>query len=144
SSNSEILVPTNSADLGSSAPPGSTPTPIPIGTPGATPTPVSGPAMSLSTTFLNFGNQPFGSKSAMQIITITNSGTASLNINFTSINSSYFSEDYFADTCRVMIDPGQSCDIGISFDAYITISTTGIFKIESNAINSPVLVQLQG
>lgn len=139
SSESESALSSN-ADQGSSAPPSSPPS----STPAPTPTPVLGASISVSTTSVNFGTVPAGASSSPKLLTVTNNGSAVLRITAKSFNVSLFREDTFSSTCQSSLGPGASCTIGLVFDALILQNTTAIFRIDSNAVNSPTLIQLQG
>lgn len=161
SSSENLSTDSATEDLGSSAPPSSTPTPGPGGstptptpnpgsTPVATPTPITGPAIKVSTTLINFGNVRFGSTSPTRLVTVTNTGSAELRITQQNITGGVggfpsFVRDSFETTCRSTLAAGQSCDIGVYFDAFSVLgSATGMLQIVTNAPNSPTLVQLEG
>jgi hypothetical protein len=153
SSESESAV-LNSVDQGSNAPPsatptpGSTPAPTPVGTPAptpiATPTPVPTAVIKVSTNLINFGTVRTGSLATSRQLVVTNTGTAVLRITSKSINVQEFREDTFSSTCQFTLNPGASCNIVILYEPFFIETTTGILRLDSNASNGLMLVQLQG
>jgi hypothetical protein len=103
----------------------------------------TGPAASLTSTSLNFGNQSVGTTSAPQIFTLTDTGTATLTI------SSLATSGEFAQTnnCGGSVAAGGTCTISVTF---IPIgraglgAQTGFISISDNASNSPQSVSLSG
>ena len=71
--------------------------------------------ISISPASVAFGNQPVGTTSGAQIVTLTNTGTATLNI--TSINLTGTNPSYFAKTgsCGFTLAPGANCPMSITF-----------------------------
>src|SRR5205823_896534 len=74
------------------------------------------PAVSLSPTSLNFGNQNVGTTSAPQTVTLSNIGTATLSITSIGIENGDYSSD-FAETnnCGTSLAAGASCAINVTF-----------------------------
>jgi hypothetical protein len=99
-----------------------------------------GPAVSLSPTSLSFGNQPVGATSAAQTVTLTNSGTNTLNI------SSILTGGDFAQTnnCGASLAPAASCAIRVTFTPAAAGSRAGTLTIADNASGSPHAVALSG
>ena len=76
----------------------------------------TGPAVGLSPTSLNFGTDPTAETTAAQIVTLTNTGSATLSISGISVsgtNSADFSE--VANTCGGSLAAGSSCSISVAF-----------------------------
>src|SRR5215469_1226497 len=74
------------------------------------------PVSSLSGSISNFGLQGVGSKSALQTLTISNTGSATLTItNITMISSTFFGvTDCFANNTNT-VAPSQSCHFSVYF-----------------------------
>jgi hypothetical protein len=101
---------------------------------------VVAPAVSLSPSSLSFGNQSINTTSAGQNVTLSNTGTGTLNI--TSIVPS---GDY-ADTttCGATLLAGSNCTISVTFTPTATGTRTGAITITDNAAGSPHSVGLTG
>jgi hypothetical protein len=101
---------------------------------------VAAPAVSLSPASLTFASQLVNTTSAAQSVTLSNTGTATLNI--TSIVPS---GDY-ADTttCATMLAAGSNCTINVTFTPTATGTRTGGATITDNAAGSPHIVSLTG
>jgi HYDIN/CFA65/VesB-like, Ig-like domain/Abnormal spindle-like microcephaly-assoc'd, ASPM-SPD-2-Hydin len=98
------------------------------------------PAVTLSPTSLSFANQPIGTSSAVQTITLSNSGTATLNI--TSITGSGdFTE---SNTCGSTVAAGANCSISVVFTPSVAGTRTGSVTITDDAPGSPQSVGLGG
>ncbi len=115
---------------------GATVTPTP--TPTATPSP--GPAATLSPASLAFGNQDVQSSSGPQVVTITNTGSATLALNGIAITGD-FSE---TTTCGASLAAGASCAMSVTFTPTMTGARTGTVTITDNSATSPHVVALSG
>ena len=105
------------------------------------------PAVQLLATSLDFGELVFGISSAVQQVTLTNSGTATLN--FTSFNVQLSTSDTTASP-----DFGQNNDCGVSLaaGAFCTLNVFGqpanfgplsaVIAINSDAAGSPHFISL--
>jgi trimeric autotransporter adhesin len=130
------------------------------------------PAVTLSPTSLAFGDEEVNTTSAAQSVTVTNSGTATLNIisisltepseddgvvNGRGLPSSLggaghpaqltirSSPDYAATTtCGSTLAAGANCTISVTFDPSTTGSLPGTLYVQDNAANSPQSVSLSG
>ena len=74
-------------------------------------TPSSGPIVTLSATSLNFGTLEAGETTTAQVVTITNTGTADLDVTSINAGSTY---PVFNDGCTT-VAPGARCEFGIVF-----------------------------
>jgi hypothetical protein len=97
------------------------------------------PAAALSSASLNFGTVQTGS-SATQAVTVTNSGSALLNIGAIGTSGSYSETD----NCGVSIAPGSSCTVTVAFNPTAPGTQTGVLTIPSNAPAGPQTVNLSG
>ena len=103
----------------------------------------AGPTATLSTTSITFPNQGKNTASAPITVTITNTGTAPLNISgftFTGANPSDFSTTAVAGTVPV----NGSINVPITFTPSDLGSRSATLQIADNAAGSPQLVTLSG
>lgn len=98
------------------------------------------PAVTLDPTTLNFADQLIGTTSATQSITLTNSGTAVLNI------SSIVTDVDFGQTndCGVTLIASANCTLQISFTPTAEGARNGSLTVSSDASSSPDAVALSG
>jgi len=102
----------------------------------------SGPAVGLSPTSLAFGSVPVGTTSGALSITVTNSGTANLNISAISSNLGDYAE---SDNCvGNIVAPSGTCTISVIFTPAATGSRPGSLSISDNASGSPQAAPLTG
>jgi hypothetical protein len=98
-------------------------------------------------TSLNFGNEPVGSTSAAQTITLSNTGTGPLTITsiaVTGTNSGDFAETNTCPASNSTLATGANCTISITFKPTTIGSRTGSVSITDNAAGSPQSVSLTG
>jgi hypothetical protein len=102
------------------------------------------PAVTLSPTGLNFGNQTVDITSTPQVSTLTNTGNGTLTI--TSINVTGTNKVNFAETnnCGTSVPAGGSCNISVTFTPYAPANRTAAVSISDNAPNSPQSISLTG
>jgi len=98
------------------------------------------PAVSLSPSSLDFGQQHVGTSQA-QTVTVTNTGTASLIVGL-PVTTGDFTAD--ATACGKPELPGQSCVITVTFSPNTIGPQSGTLSITSNAGSSPDTVALTG
>jgi len=98
------------------------------------------PAVSLSPTSLSFGNQPVGTPSAAQPVTLTNSGTAALTITSIAATGDYSETN----TCGSSLAAGAKCTINVTFHPTAAGTRSGQLTITDNASGSPQKVTLSG
>jgi hypothetical protein len=98
------------------------------------------PMVNLSASNLAFGNQQVGTTGGLQTVTLTNSGTATLNI--TSIMAS---GDYAqTNTCGTSVVAGGNCLINVSFSPTALGTRTGAITITDNAPGSLQSIAISG
>ena len=98
------------------------------------------PSASAMPTTLNFGSQPQGTTSAAQTVTLTDSGTAQLNISSIAATGEYTQSN----NCGTVIGAGASCTIRVTFSPTGTGTLTGTISITDNATGSPQTISLTG
>lgn len=100
------------------------------------------PAVTLSATSLAFGNQVIGTTSASQPVTVTNSGTDTLNIGAATVAAPFA---MVSDGCsNTAVPAGSTCTIQIDFAPSATGPATGTLSIQDDAPGSPHGVALSG
>ena len=97
--------------------------------------------LSANASSMNFGNTPVGS-SVSQAITLTNTGTASVNLSQVAITGAGFTVSGF--TGAATLAAGQSFSLTVSFAPATAGSATGSLSFVSSATNSPTTISLSG
>ena len=98
-------------------------------------------AVTLSPSSLAFGTQAAGTASAVNTITLTNSGAAALSINSISATGG-FSE---SDNCLgATVQPAGQCTINVSFTPNLAGTYAGDITVADSAANSPQLIPVTG
>jgi Abnormal spindle-like microcephaly-assoc'd, ASPM-SPD-2-Hydin len=99
------------------------------------------PAVSLSATSLSFPKTVLGHTSAAKTVTLTNTGTVTLNIS-----SMIVAEDFAisAKTCGAQVAAAASCTVSLTFTPTKIGSRTGTLSFTDNAVDSPQTVALTG
>jgi hypothetical protein len=100
-----------------------------------------GPAVSLSATALNFKKVPIGQTSSPQTVTLTNSGTATLNISSITTSGDYHISN---NTCGATVAAGANCAVSVTFTPTKKGKRTGNLTFTDNAPTSPQVVTLTG
>ncbi len=104
-----------------------------------------GQTASLSTNTLSFGNQPLGTTSAVQSVTVTNTGSATLTFSGIGVYG-VEAADWapLSNTCSGGLKPGHSCSVSAKFTPQAAGARSATIKITDNAPNSPQQVALTG
>ncbi|MFZ0320555.1 MAG: FG-GAP-like repeat-containing protein [Candidatus Sulfotelmatobacter sp.] len=102
------------------------------------------PAVTLNTTSLNFGNQLVGLSSASQQVSVTNTGTASLNVSALTLSGADPKDFGQTNNCTIPLLPTESCDIEVTFTPIATGTRTATLSIVDGAPGSPQTVALSG
>jgi hypothetical protein len=107
----------------------------------------SGEALTTATaspTSLDFGSIAYGSTSATQTVTVTNTGTIALVPTAVAITND--SEDFIeSDTCvGQTVAAGSSCTITVSFRPNASSARSGILTLSSNVSGGQITVALSG
>jgi hypothetical protein len=98
------------------------------------------PVASLSTTTLTFAGQTVGTTSAAQVVTLTNTGSAPLNISSLT-STGDFTE---VSNCPTSVAAGNSCTIGVAFAPVSSGNRFGSITITDSALSSPQTITLSG
>jgi len=99
-----------------------------------------GPFVVLSATSLKFASQLVGTTSASQNVTLSNTGSGTLNI--TSLTSS--GDFKQTNSCGSSVAPGANCTITVTFTPTNINLRSGTVTIADNATGSPQTVALSG
>jgi len=105
---------------------------------------VNGPTVRLNPSVLTFGNQPVGTTSSEQTVTLSNTGNATLTITkiaFTGTNPRQFAQN---NTCGASLSAGGSCTISVTFAPTVAFSPSASLTVTGNAANTPQSVSLTG
>ena len=100
--------------------------------------------VSLSPASLSFGNQQVGIGSTPQIVTLTNTGSASLSLTSIKISSNNTADFSETNTCPSSLAANASCTISVTFAPTKTGNRSSTVKITDNAAGSPQSVPISG
>ena len=108
--------------------------------------PETPPAVSITPTSLDFGDQVVKRRSKPKRLTVTNTGGKTLYINSVVVGGDNQQEFVLAhDTCTgANIAAQKSCVIDVVFTPAATDRRTATVTLTDNALNSPQNVQLSG
>jgi hypothetical protein len=105
---------------------------------------VSGPNATLSPTSLIFALQLVGTTSPPQVVTLSNYGTATLNISSITIAGTGLGDFAQTNTCGNSLPPGANCMISVTFKPTQRGTRTSNLSVADNAPGSPQTVSLSG
>jgi len=100
-------------------------------------------AVTVSPTSLTFGDQKVGTVSAAQTVTVSNTGTSTLDISSIAVSADFVETNTCGATLNIL-NVGQSCTVSISFQPTATGARAGALSITDNASGSPQGVALSG
>ncbi|MGH9615951.1 MAG: choice-of-anchor D domain-containing protein, partial [Acidobacteriaceae bacterium] len=96
--------------------------------------------MSLTPTTLTFGGQQIQSSSSPQIVTVTNTGSATLTVNNISITGDFLETD----NCSGAIAQNGTCQISVTFNPSASGTRTGTLTVFGNIAGGQQNVNLTG
>ncbi|HXR96815.1 MAG TPA: choice-of-anchor D domain-containing protein [Terriglobales bacterium] len=99
------------------------------------------PGALVSSTSLSFGSQALHTSSGAQTVTLTNRGSASLNVSGVTVSPAAYAEN---DNCGGALAAGAACAINVTFTPTATGAVTGALTVADSAANSPQTVMLAG
>ena len=107
---------------------------------------VAAPMMSLNGSTLNFGNQVINTASAAQSLTLSNSGSAALNLSAISLSGVAASDYTLGGSCSTAspVAVGASCTISAVFRPTATGSRSASLVLSSNGGNASVALSGTG
>jgi hypothetical protein len=102
------------------------------------------PIVSLSPASVAFGNQLVNTTSTASIVTLTNTGTASMTISSISLTGTNASNFARTTTCGSTLAANATCNISITFTPSAAGARTASLSTSDNAAGSPQTVALTG
>ena len=99
------------------------------------------PPPGVSPTSLSFGNEVVGTTSPAKAVTLTNTGTGTLEISSITPSGDFAIS---ANTCGATLAGKKSCKVSITFKPMALGMLTGTLTFTDNAVNSPQTVPLSG
>jgi archaellum component FlaF (FlaF/FlaG flagellin family) len=94
-----------------------------------------------STTQVIFGNYGVGTTSNTAAVTITNNGTAVMNLGARTLTGDFA---FSTTTCSTTLKAGAACKVNLLFKPTATGARTGVLTINDSDVTSPQLVNLGG
>jgi hypothetical protein len=104
----------------------------------------SGPVATLSNTSLAFGQQNTGTTSAMQRVTLSNTGGALLTIQGIGMYGQDFGDFAQTNTCGLSVAAGKSCTISVTFTPTAAGARSADIEVADNAPGDPQGISLTG
>jgi FG-GAP-like repeat/Bacterial Ig-like domain (group 3)/Abnormal spindle-like microcephaly-assoc'd, ASPM-SPD-2-Hydin len=99
------------------------------------------PPVRVSPNSLSFGNEVINTTSVAKTVTLTNTGTAALNISSITTSGDF---GVFSKTCGSTLAGGAKCTVKVTFTPTVLGKLTGALTFTDNAPNSPQTVGLSG
>jgi hypothetical protein len=100
--------------------------------------------VKLSAYSLYFGNQVWESASAAKTVTLTNTGTATLNITSIAVTGSNAGDFAENGNCGSSVAPNATCSINVTFTPSALGARSASVTLTDDASNSPQTVSLTG
>jgi hypothetical protein len=100
----------------------------------------TGPAVTLSPTSLTFPTTLVGTNSSPQSVTLTNTGSSTLNLKGIQISGDYT----YTTTCGATVNAGANCTLTVTFTPQRSGTRTGTVTITDDAPDSPQSIPLTG
>ena len=98
------------------------------------------PVVSLSPTSVTFASQAVGTTSAVQTVTLKNTGTATLSLTSIAASGDFAQSN----TCGASLAINASCAISVSFTPTVSGARSGAISFTDNGAASPQQVMLSG
>ena len=102
------------------------------------------PAVSLSPASLSFARQIVNTSSSAQAVTMTNTGSATLNITSVKLTGSNASDFSLTSACGTTLAAGKSCTMSVTFSPTAGGTLTASISVTDNAAGSPQVVPTTG
>jgi 6-phosphogluconolactonase (cycloisomerase 2 family) len=102
------------------------------------------PQVSLSSSSLGFGSQTQGTSSAPQVITLTNTGNATLHVSVVTLTGSYPKDWTQTNTCAAPLAAQGTCTISVTFSPSDNGVLSASITVTDDAPNSPQAINLYG
>ena len=102
------------------------------------------PTAEVGTSSLAFAAQPQGTISVAQPVTVTNNGSAPLDV-ISAVTAGTSPADYLLTSrCDALVEPGDSCEIDVRFAPQQTGASAASLVLDTNASQQPLEVELSG
>ncbi len=105
---------------------------------------IPAPVVTLSPTSIDFSNQLVNAASGAQTVTLTNSGTAALNMTGITLTGKHASDFAQTNNCPAALAVNASCTISVTFTPTATGARTGMLTFADDAADSPQTLALSG
>jgi sugar lactone lactonase YvrE len=105
---------------------------------------VTPPTATLSATHIAFGNQAVGTSSALQTVTVTNSGAETLTFHSIVLGGTNADQFGTSNNCSYPLLGGAACTIRLRFNPTVTGADTASITLTDNASGSPQTVSITG
>jgi hypothetical protein len=115
-----------------------------VGAPPSPPPPPSTPGVSFSPNSLTFGNVAVGSTSSPQTTTLTNAGTATLNIASVALGGAGSGSYGITNGCGSTLAASATCNVDVTFTPLATGPIAANVTFTDDAVPSPQHVPLSG
>ena len=102
------------------------------------------PVASISPASVTFGVQAVNTSSSASVVTLRNSGNATMTISSTAITGTNAGDFSRTTTCGSSLGAGSSCTISVTFKPTAAGTRTASVSITDNAAGSPQTVPLTG
>ncbi|HJT57984.1 MAG TPA: choice-of-anchor D domain-containing protein [Ktedonobacteraceae bacterium] len=102
------------------------------------------PIVSLNPGSLSFGNQNVNTSSSPQVVTLTNTGTAALNISSIALSGTSAADFSQTNNCPNSLAVNANCTVNVTFAPATTGSKSASLTFTDNAGDSPESVPLTG
>jgi hypothetical protein len=93
---------------------------------------------------LTFASQPQGTMSAAQPVTVTNHGSAPLQVLSAASIGTNAADYILTSRCQTLVEPGDSCAIDVRFAPQQSGASSASLVLETNASQQPLEVTLSG
>jgi hypothetical protein len=113
-------------------------------TPGIAESQSGSPKVMVEPGSLNFMSMPAGSISPSQLLKVTNTGNAPLNVTDLQLTGINLPEFAFASSCVLPVAPGSSCIVNVTFSPLVEGAHSAKVLINDDAMDSPQVVTLSG
>jgi hypothetical protein len=107
-------------------------------------TAVAAPAVSLTPASIPFPTIAIGATSAAQVVTLKNTGTATLTISSIALGGTNPTSFVEIGTCGTSLAATASCSLYIGFKPASAVALSGTLSVTDNATGSPHKVTLTG
>lgn len=113
-------------------------------TPGIAEAQSGSPKVRVEPGTINFMTMPAGSISPSQLLKVTNTGNAPLNVSDLQLTGINLPEFAFASSCVLPVPPGASCIVNVTFSPLVEGAHSAKVLINDDAMDSPQVVSLSG